>query len=138
MAINLQKLDSAFQAPTLDQKQEQKAYRKWQAVFYSLRTLMWEASKGKVFRDAIEDGTIEATTKANKLPDGTWSRAEFEEDDIKELYSNAWAIFTEQFDEAFIKAEIGELADFSESRFGQNMEQLLKMNDERSADKFNR
>jgi len=138
MAINLNALTSTFKSSSLDQQAQQKAYKRWQAAFYSLRTLMWQASKGRIFKDAIEDGSIAPTAPAMRLPDGNWSRPEFDEDEIRDLYTKAWKTFTEQFDAGFIKATIEEIGDYSENHFGQGLADLLKLNDERSAEKFNR
>ena len=100
-----------MQPQTRKERDEQIAFRKWQAVFYTLRTLLWEDSKGRIFLDAIESGVLEAVAPFVKLPDGSLSRAEFDGDDIKELYSEAWEKFNTEFDEAFIKATLDEMVD---------------------------
>jgi hypothetical protein len=138
MSINLNALTSTFKVPTLDQKVEKAKFRKLQAAFYSLRDLMWQDSKGRVFKDALDNGSIEAIAPAKRLPDGNWSRAEFDEDDIKDLYATAWEIFTEEFDTAFISATAEEIGQYSLAHFGQTLQQLLELNDKRSAERNNR
>ena len=138
MAINLNALTSTFKVPTLDQKAQKAKFRKWQAAFYSLRELMWQDSKGRVFKDALDDGSIQSSAPAKRLPDGNWSRPEFDEDDIKDLYAGAWETFTEEFDAGFTSATAEEIGEYAESHFGQNLKQLLELNDKRSAERNHR
>ena len=138
MTINKSALSSNFKPLTRKERDEQIAFRKWQAVFYTIRTLLWEDSKGRIFRDAIESGVIEAVAPPVKLPDGSLSRAEFDGDDIKELYADAWEKFNAEFDEAFVKATQDEMVDFAGKHFGYKLEDLQAMNAQRSAVRHNR
>ncbi|AFY73526.1 hypothetical protein Syn7502_01457 [Synechococcus sp. PCC 7502] len=92
----------------------------------------------RVFRDAIEFGVIEAVAPPVKLPDGSLSRAEFDGDDIKELYAEAWEKFNAEFDEAFVKATVDEMVDFAGKHFGYKLKDLQEMNAQRSAVRHNR
>jgi len=138
MTINLNALTSTFKVATLDQKVAKAKFSRFQGAFYSLRELMWQDSKGRVFKDALDDGSIEPIAPAKRLPDGNWSRPEFDEDDIKDLYSAAWETFNEEFDAAFTSATAEEIGEYSLSHFGQSLEQLLELNAKRSAERNNR
>ncbi len=102
MTINYNAFSSKFQVSSLRQKEQQVAFRKWQAVFYTLRFLIWSDSKGRIFKDALDCGAIEPTAPG-----------EFNPEDIKQLYAEAWAEFQNEYDRAFVKAT-------SNSHFGQN------------------
>ncbi len=127
MAINHNALSSKFQVPSLRQKEQQVAFRKWQAVFYTLRFLIWNESKGRIFKDALDCGAIEPTAPG-----------EFNQEDIQQLYSEAWSEFQAEFDQAFVKATLEEMVEFAESRFGMGLEDLLELNKQRSAARYNR
>jgi hypothetical protein len=58
MAIKQSALSSKFQVPTLKQREEKASFRRWQAVFYTVRFLQWERVKGHIFREALEFGTL--------------------------------------------------------------------------------
>lgn len=124
MTINYNALSSKFQVPTTKQRQKDAAFRKWQAVFYTLRYLIWSASKSNILKDAIANGTVQAGDIPNEV--------------IQQLYSEAWQEFTAEFDAAFIKATLEEMVDFAKSRFGYSLEELLELNRERSAARYNR
>ena len=136
--INTNALSSTFRPLTPKDKAAQAEFRKQQAVFYTLRFLVWEECKGKVFKDAINDGSIEPIAPGVRLPDGSYSRAEFDQDDIKDLYTQAQQDFNEQFDNAFIKATTEEMADYATKIFGKSLQDLLDLNAERSAQRFGR
>jgi hypothetical protein len=136
--INTSALLSTFKPDTLANQKTQVEYRKWQAAFYSNRTLMWQASKGKIFKDAIANGSISPIAPGHRNSDGSYSRPEFDEDDIKDLYSEAWSEFTDQYDEAFVHATIDEIGEYSQSHFGESLKDLISLNDRRSAEKFSR
>ncbi|AFY61942.1 hypothetical protein [Synechococcus sp. PCC 6312] len=124
MSINLSALTIR---PTSQKEREEKAaYRKWQGVFYTLRFLVWDNGKSQIIADALADGSIERTE------DG------FDPDDIKELYANAWKEFSDSFDKAFIKATVEEMVEFSQKHFGMGLDQLLDLNRQRSAERYNR
>ena len=127
MAINYNALSSKFQVSSLRQKEQQVAYRKWQAVFYTLRFLIWNDSKGRIFKDALDCGAIEPIAPG-----------EFNQDDIKQLYSEAWAEFQDEYDRGFVKATTEEMVEFAPSRFGMGLEDLLELNRQRSASRYNR
>jgi len=99
---------------------------------------MWADSKGKIFRDAIECGLIEPVAPGYRHSDGSWSRPEYDEDEVREIYADAWEKFVEQFDGAFVKATIEEIGEYSHNHFGQNLKDLLRLNDQRSAERFSR
>ncbi len=138
MSINTSKLSSTFKTETLSAQKTKALYRRQQAAFYSLRQLMWDASKGKVFKDALDAGLIEQVAPGYRLPDGSYSRPEYDEDEIAEVYSEAWTKFKDEFDEAFIHATAEEIGEYSFDHFGQNLEALIKLNDIRSAERFKR
>jgi hypothetical protein len=138
MTINTNALSSTFRPLSPKDKTIQAEYRRWQAVFFTLRFLVWEESKGKVFKDAINDGSIEPIAPGVRLADGSYSRPEYDQDDIKDLYQTAQKEFNEEFDKAFIKGTIQELADYATKYFGKSLQDLLDLNAERSASRFNR
>jgi hypothetical protein len=138
MTINTNALSSTFRPLSPRDKVAQAEFRKSQAVFYTLRFLVWEDCKGKVFKDAINDGSITPIAPGVRMPDGSYSRPEFDQDDIKDLYTEAQRDFNEQFDSAFIKATIEEMADYATKYFGKSLQDLLDLNAERSAQRFNR
>lgn len=127
MAINYNALSSKFQVSSLKQREKDATFRKWQAVFYTLRFLIWSDSKGRIFKDALDCGAIEEI-----------ARGEFNQEDIKQVYSEAWSEFTKEFDEAFIKANLEEMVEFAQSRFGMGEDDLLELNKQRSATRYNR
>jgi len=114
MTINIKALSSSFSPVSQRDKSEKAEFRKKQAVFYTLRSLVWEQAKGNVFRDALSDGRIVAIAPGKRLKDGSYSRAEFDPDDIKDLYSAAQAEYNIQFDQAFIHASTDEMVAYSE------------------------
>jgi len=136
--INTNALSSTFRPLSPKDKATQAEYRRWQAVFFTLRFLVWEESKGKVFKDAINDGSIEPIAPGVRLADGSYSRPEYDQDDIKDLYQTAQKDFNAEFDKAFIKGTIQELADYATKYFGKSLQDLLDLNTERSAARFNR
>jgi len=138
MSINKNALSSSFRPISQSAKSAKAEFRKQQAVFYTLRSMIWEQSKGSVFRDALADGTIVAIAPGKRLKDGSYSKAEFDQDDISELYSNAQARYNDQFDQAFIKATTEEMVQYSEEYFGKGLDYLLNLNAERSALRFAR
>jgi len=138
MSINTSKLSSTFKTDTLEVQKTKALFRRQQAAFYSLRTLMWDASKGKVFKDALDAGLIEQVAPGYRLPDGSFSRPEYNEDEIAEVYSEAWTKFKDEFDEAFIHATAEEIGEYSFDHFGQDLQALLKLNDLRMAERHNR
>lgn len=127
MAINLSALSSAYQVPTLREREEKAAFRKWQAAFYTIRDLMWSAARGRIFKDAIASGILEPVRGG-----------EFDPNEVRQLYHEEWEKFLVEFDKAFAKATLDELVEFAESRWGLSLEQLLELNRERSARRFNR
>jgi hypothetical protein len=138
MAINTSKLSSAFKTESLEAQKTKALFRRQQAAFYSLRQLMWDASKGKVFKDALDSGLIEKIAPGYRLPNGSYSRPEYDQDDISEVYKEAWESFKAEFDAAFISATAEEIGDYSKSHFGQSLADLLRLNEIRSAERFNR
>ncbi len=127
MAINHNALSSKFQVSSLKQREKDATFRKWQAVFYTLRFLIWSDSKGRIFKDALDCGAIEEIAPG-----------EFNQEDIKQVYSEAWNEFVAEFDQAFIKADLEEMVEFAQSRFGMGLEDLLELNKQRSATRYNR
>lgn len=138
MAINKSALSSTFKPSTVREKQEQAQFRKWQAVFYSLRTLVWDDAKGRVFKEALENGVLREVAPGVRLPDGSYSRPEYDQDDISEVYTEARERFNKEFDDAFVKATIEEMVDFAKAHFGYDLEMLMELNAQRSAVRFNR
>ena len=126
MTINHNALSSKFQVPTLKEQEKKSAFRKWQAVFYTLRYLVWVEVKKNILSDAIASGTVE--------------RGDIPEDIIKQLFSEAWEEFTAEFDVAMIKATVEEMVEYGKERIKPEitLEYLLKLNQERSAKRFNR
>lgn len=138
MPIQTKALSSNFTPVSPREKVAKAEFRQKQAVFYTLRSLVWDQSKGNVFREALANGTIVAIAPGYRLPDGSYSRAEFDQDDIKDLYSNAQEEFNIQFDEAFIQATTDEMVAYSEKYFEKGLKDLLAINAERSAQRFAR
>jgi len=137
MAINTSALGS-FAIPTVYQQEQKAAFRKQQALFYTIRYLQWQAVKGNVFRDAIANGTIEPIAPGYRDAKGNWVRPEYDPDEISELYREAQQDFNAKFDAAFACATAEELADYGLRFFGKTERQLLEINRERSAERFNR
>ena len=127
MTIDYNALSSKFQVSSLKQREKDAAFRKWQAVFYTLRFLIWSDSKGRIFKDALDCGAIEEIAPG-----------EFSQEDIKQVYSEAWSEFTKEFDQAFIKATLEEMVEFARTRFNMGLEDLLELNKQRSATRYNR
>jgi len=138
MPINLNALSSAHHVPSARERAAQAAFRKWQAVFYTLRHLLWQSTKNNILRDAIADGTLEPVEPKKRRRDGSWTLPKYADDDIKQLYSEAWERYNEEFDMAFAGATLEELLDYAEQHFELSLEQLLEMNKQRSAERFNR
>ena len=126
MTINHNALSSKFQVPTLKEQEKKAAFRKWQAVFYTLRHLVWVKVKENILPDAITSGTVEP--------------GDIPEEIIKQLFSEAWEEFNAEFDAAFIKATVEEMVEYGKKRIKPEitLEYLLKLNKERSAKRFNR
>ena len=126
MTINHNALSSKFQVPTLKEQEKKAAFRKWQAVFYTLRHLVWDKVRKPILSDAIASGTVE--------------RGDIPEEVIKQLFSEAWQEFNAEFDAAFIKATVEEMVEYGQQRIEAKitLEYLLKLNQERSAKRFNR
>lgn len=120
------------------QRDEQSTFRKQQAVFYTLRSLVWEESKGRIFKDAVDDGTLDPIAPPVRLKDGSYSRPEYDPAAIKQLYAEAWEQFKDEFDRGFIKASLEELVEFAHKHYQHDLESLLALNAERSAARFNR
>ncbi len=128
MPINHDAFSSKFKVPTQKEREKQAAFRKWQAVFYTVRYLMWtNVDKKAILREAIASGAIEPIAPG-----------QCHEDDIKQLYKEAWQEFTEEFDAAFVKATLEEMVEFSKTRFNMGLEELLEENRRRSAQRYNR
>lgn len=139
MPINLSALSTAHQVPSLREREAKAAFRRWQAVFYTVRDLLWKASRSAIFKDAIADGSIQPIEPGYKdTKSGKWIGAIYDPEEVKALYSNAWENFQCEFDKAFAGATLDELVGFAESRFGTSLDELLKLNRERSAERFNR
>jgi len=112
--------------------------RKWQALFYTVRHLQWQAVKGQIFRDAIEKGIIQPIAPPVRLKDGSFSRPEFDPDDIRQLYAEAWQEFVAAFDAAFVHATTDELIEYAQNHFGMGEKELLALNAQRAAERYNR
>ena len=102
MTINHNALSSKFQVPTLKEQEKKAAFREWQAVFYTLRHLVWVEVKKNILSDAITSGTVE--------------RGDIPEEVIKQLFSEAWEEFTAEFDAAMIKATVEEMVEYGKKR----------------------
>ncbi|WP_036478551.1 hypothetical protein [Myxosarcina sp. GI1] len=126
MTINHNALSSRFQVPTLKEQERKAAFRKWQAVFYSLRQLIWDRTKNNILSDAIASGAVE--------------RGDIPEEIIRQLYSEAWQEFISEYDAAFVKASVEEMVEYAKERIEKTLtlERLLELNRERSAKRFNR
>jgi hypothetical protein len=126
MSIDHNAFSSKFKLSTIKEREKKAAFRKWQAVFYSLRHLIWNESKKNVLPDAIASGTVEP--------------GEIPEEVILQLYSEAWAEFTAEYDRAFVKATVEEMVEYAKERIHESitLEKLLELNRERSAKRFNR
>jgi hypothetical protein len=127
MAINQSALSSKFQVPTLKQQEEKAAFRRWQAVFYTVRFLQWDQVKKQIFREALEFGTL-----------SEYAPGEYDPDEIKQLYAEAWEEFKTEFDAGFIQATLEELVAYAQQHFGTSLEDLLELNAQRSATRFSR
>eukprot|EP00918_Siedleckia_nematoides_P083832 GHVU01183790.1.p1 GENE.GHVU01183790.1~~GHVU01183790.1.p1 ORF type:complete len:127 (+),score=9.47 GHVU01183790.1:85-465(+) len=126
MTINHNAFSSRFQVPTLKEQERKAAFRKWQAVFYSLRQLIWDRTKNNILSDAIASGAVE--------------RGDIPEEVIRQLYSEAWQEFISEYDTAFVKATVEEMVEYAKERIEKTLtlERLLELNRERSAKRFNR
>ena len=126
MTIDHNALSSKFRLSTIKERQQKAAFKKWQAVFYSLRQLIWNETKRNILSDAIASGTVEP--------------GDIPEEVIRQLYSEAWAEFTAQYDRAFVKATVEEMVEYARERIHESitLEDLLELNRERSAKRFNR
>ncbi len=126
MTINHNALSSKFQVPTLKEQEKKAAFRKWQAVFYTLRHLVWDKVRKNILTDAIASGTVEP--------------GDIPEEVIKQVFSEARQEFNAEFDAAFIKATVEEMVEYGKKRIKPEitLEYLLKLNQERSAKRFNR
>lgn len=126
MTINHDALSSKFRVSTIKEREKKAAFKKWQAVFYSLRQLIWNETKKNILPDAISSGAVEP--------------GDIPEEVIQQLYSEAWAEFTAEYDRAFIKATIEEMVEYARERIQESitLEYLLELNKERSAKRFNR
>lgn len=138
MTINSSALSSKFRVPTLAQREQKAHFRRWQAVFFTVRSLLWDNSKGQIFREAKESGVLQPIAPGQRLPDGSYSPEEYEANDIKQLYSEAWEDFTAEFDAGFVNATLEELVEFAHQHFGTALEDLLELNAQRSAVRFSR
>ncbi|MEM1370518.1 MAG: hypothetical protein AAGG02_21485 [Cyanobacteria bacterium P01_H01_bin.15] len=138
MALNTNALSSTFRIGTVRQREEQAAFRKWQACFYTIRHLLWSHSKGSIFREAVENGIIEPVAPGVREESGNWQQSEYDQDDIRDLYKEAWEQFTAEFDAAFVNAGQEELVSYSETHLGMNETELLELNQQRSAERHQR
>lgn len=138
MTLQLNALNSTFKIAPVSKRKEEAEFKRWQAVFYTVRSLLWNASKSQVFKDGLQNQLIEAIAPGKRLEDGSWSRPEYDPEDIKALYSEAWKAFDAQFDEAFIQATREELLEYAQSRFGMSEAAILDMNRQRTAERFSR
>lgn len=127
MAIKQSALSSKFQVPTLKQREEKASFRRWQAVFYTVRFLQWEQVKGHIFREALEFGTL-----------SQYAPGEYDPDEVKQLYAEAWEEFKTEFDAGFVHATLEELVEYAHKHFGTSLEDLLELNAQRSAARFSR
>jgi len=127
-----------FQVKSIKTREEESRMRKWQAIFYTVRHLQWQAVKGQIFRDALEKGIIAPIAPPVRLKDGSYSRPEFDPNDIRQLYAEAWQEFTTCFDAAFIHATADELVEYAQNHFGMGEKELLALNAQRSAERYNR
>jgi len=135
--INTQAL-GRFQIKSIKAREQESKMRKWQAIFYTVRHLQWQAVKGQIFKDAIEKGILEPIAPPVRLKDGSYSRPEFDPDQIKQLYTEAWEEFTAAFDAAFIHATLDELIEYAKEHFAMGEKELLALNAQRSAERYNR
>ena len=135
--INKQAL-GRFQIKSLKVREQETKLRKWQALFYTIRHLQWQAVKGQILRDAIAAGIIEPVAPPVRLKDGSYSRPELDPNDIKQLYSEAWQEFVAAFDAAFVHATLDELVQYAQEHFGMGEKELLALNAQRSAERYNR
>ena len=53
MSIDHNAFSSKFKLSTIEEREKKAAFKKWQAVFYSLRQLIWNETKGNILSDAI-------------------------------------------------------------------------------------
>ncbi|NJL03210.1 MAG: hypothetical protein HC910_22550 [Spirulinaceae cyanobacterium SM2_1_0] len=138
MSIEKSALSTKFRPLSTRERDDQSAFRKQQAVFYTLRSLIWEESKGRIFKDAVDDGTLDPIAPPVRKADGFYSRPEYDSADVKQLYAEAWEQFKEEFDRGFIKATLEELVEFARKHYQHDLESLLALNAERNAARFNR
>ena len=127
-----------FQVKSIKAREEETKLRKWQAIFYTIRHLQWEAVKPQIFRDAIAAGILEPVAPPVRLKDGSYSRPEFDPNQVKQIYAEAWQEFTVAFDAAFIHATVDEMVEYAQAHFGMGEKELLALNAQRSAERFNR
>jgi len=105
MTVNYTALASTFTYTPVDRAREQRHLN----AYYCLRQLLWKASTGRLFRQAIEMGALTPVAPGRRGPDGQWMRPEYDEAEIQEMFSNAREEFNNQFDEAFNQATTAEL-----------------------------
>ena len=105
MTVNYSALASTFTFTPVDRAREQRHMN----AYYCLRQLMWKASTGRIFRQAIEAGALRPVAPGRRGPDGNWMRPEYDEAEVQDMFSNAREEFNNQFDDAFKLATTAEL-----------------------------
>jgi len=105
MAVNYAALASTFTATPADRLKEQKYLN----TYYCLRQLMWKGSTKRIFREAIECGALQPVAPGRRQDDGSYSRAEYDDEEVKAMFDNAREEFYDQFDAAFKGATLQEL-----------------------------
>lgn len=125
MTLNLSALK--FKPVSAKEREAKAAFRQWQAVFYTVRDLLWQGTKPQVFKDALESGTLEPLEPARKRIDGTYEPEKYDPAAVRELYSEAWEQFSADFDRAFAKATLDEMVQFAQSHYEMGLSDLLKL-----------
>ena len=117
-----------FRPESVREKAAKAAFRQWQAVFYTLRDLVWQSTKPQIFKEAIADGTLEPVEPKRKRMDGTYEPEKYDPVAVRELYAEAWEQFSTDFDVAFTKATLDEIVQFAKSHYEMGLSDLLKLN----------
>jgi hypothetical protein len=131
-------LSSIFQPKTIATKKSEAQYKRWMAVYYTVRHLFWQDAKGRIFKDGVDRGILTPITPGIRKKDGSFTRPEYDSKDVQELYKEAWRQFEIEFEREYIKCTIEELVQIAQEYFGYDLEMIMNLNNQRLAEHYNR
>ena len=131
-------LSSLFQPKKLSVKKSEAEFKTWQAIFHTLRSLFWEDSRGRIFKDALDRDILVPIAPGVRKKDGTFTRPEYDPKDIAQLYKEAWRKFEVEFEKEYIHMKTDELVKVAKEYFGYDKQMLLELNAQRLAANYNR